>query len=106
MKKQIASIFFAILLGITIMFAPIVAYTQLINQGQSEGTLNQEDMKTDTYRSLNEAAQTLGKNDLGSTFITQNLLQILLLVVATSAAALAISVRIRKKIGFPTVTSK
>lgn len=101
MKKSIASITAVVVLGIMVMLIPVATYPQLLGGGENSlrTTFGEErdDYNSTSWRTLDEAAQALGKIDIGPTSFPTSLLQATLLLAASLIAAVAISLEFKTK---------
>ena len=119
MMKLVAAVAAAVVLGVAIMFMPILAYTQLfattrVIQGTSQEAnctvenqdtycLGQPDgeegrgLKNATLEVLDEAAQVYGVIDVGPTPFPSSLLHVVPVVATGLAAAIAASLYVRRK---------
>ena len=102
MNKRLISITIAPILGIVVMLMPILAYTLFLDSNEGTNTLrvgpNGKSYDSTSWETLDEAARTLGKIDTGASPFLINLIQSVLLAVASIMTALVISLVGKRKI--------
>ena len=111
MKKIIVSVAVAVVLGVAVMFLPIVTYTHLSSTTDNKWLSGEENMTFDqdqreateaaeaasSIATLDDAAQTLGKMDTGPSPFPSSLFYAILVVATGLAAALGVSLYSKKK---------
>ena len=111
--KIIVSIAVAMVLGVTVMFLPIVMHTQVSAATHSQWLSGGESEKFDqdvreaiaaaeaatSLVTIDDAAQTLGKLDTGPSPFPSSLSHVILVVVTGLLAAMGVSLYSRKRIG-------
>jgi len=117
--KLVAAVAAAVVLGVVIMFMPIMAYTQLFvttraiygTSQEANCTVENQDafciaqpdgeegrgLKSATLEVLDEAAQVYGVIDVGPTPFPSSLLHVVQVVATGLAAAIAASLYVRRK---------
>jgi len=97
--KIIASIAVAIMVGVMVMFIPIMVFTtHLITTSQEVSPQNEPNFTRAGTQPLNEAAQTYGKIDTGPAPFPTSLLHAFLVAATGFSAALGISQFFKRKI--------
>ena len=112
MKKIIVSVTVAVVLGVAVMFLPIVTYTHLSSTTDNKWLSGGENMTfgpdeaeeparaakaAPSLATLDDAAQTLGKMDTGPSPFPSSLFYVFLVVATGLAAALGVSLYSKKK---------
>ncbi len=111
MRKIVVSVAVAVVLGVAVMFLPILTYTHLSlttdNKWLSGGenmTFSQDEREAaeageaaPSIATLDDAAQTLGKMDTGPSPFPSSLLYAILVVATGLVAALGVSLYSKKK---------
>jgi len=111
LKKIIASIVIAIVLGVTVMLVPVitltyhhpVTLTDSQEESSPENTLRQtagegSSFKSASLETLDEAAKAYGRMDTGPLPFPSSLFHVILLVTAGLVAAVGISIYFKRKI--------
>lgn len=102
MNKQLASITVAIFLGFIVMLMPILTYTQFLGStgDNTLGTASSEQRdvyESTSWKTLDEAAQTLGKMDTGAPLFPTSLIVTILIAATSTITAIIASVAIERK---------
>ena len=102
MKKHIASVTVASFLGIIVIIMPILTYTLFLDNNEAtylgaESSEQRDSFESIQGKTLDEAAQILGKMDTNSTPFPVNLSQVILLVGTSLIAALLTTLAIKRK---------
>lgn len=111
MRKIVVSVGVAVVLGVVVMFLPIVTYTHLslttenkwltggenMTFGQDEREAAEAGEAAPSLATLDDAAQTLGKMDTGPSPFPSSLFYAILVVATGLAAALGVSLYSKKK---------
>ena len=105
MKRQIVSITAAFFLGIVVMLMPILTYTQFLgdngaNTLGAESSEQRDSYDSTSWKTLDEAAQKLGKINTSPTSFPTSLTQTILLSATSLITALITTLLIRRKIKF------
>jgi hypothetical protein len=103
MKKQIASTVAAVFLGIMVMLMPILACTRFptgieANTLGTQSSEQRDSYESSSWKTLDEAAQTLGQMDIGPATFSTNVMQTILLAGASLIAALVAFLAIKARI--------
>ena len=112
MRKILVSVAVAVVLGVAVMFLPIVTYTHLSLTTDNKWLTGGENMtfggderseaaagvaSATSIGTLDDAAQTLGKLDTGPSPFPSSLFYAILVAATGLAAALAVSLYSKKK---------
>jgi hypothetical protein len=102
MKKHIASVVIASFLGIIVIIMPILTYTQFLESNGETFIGAESNEQRDSFgsiegKTLDEAAQILGKMDTDSTPFPVKLSQVILLAGISFIAALLTTLAMKRK---------
>ena len=101
MKKQIASVIAAVLLGIATTTVPVIAFMLLEASNNTFGSTSfkeAERYEATSWQSINDAAQNLGETDIEPSALSTSLAQAAILAATSLIVALTVSITVGRKI--------